>query len=120
MHWVTLLPLVIGFVIMMSIPILLIVIPLKWGKQIPISQSNFWIAAVFSVIPIIGYVVIAFNQKDLSSNLLFGNLLFCIIGGLIATGAVFLSGPLREYYAKAWMGLAEAQKSKADKSDNDR
>lgn len=113
-------PVIAGLVVMISIPILLIIIPLKWADHIPISRANFWIAAIFSIIPIFGYVVLAVSGLAKTSGVLFGNLLFCMIGGLIGTVAALLNGPLRDYYAKSWTSLAESRKNKPNDSGVDR
>jgi len=114
MNWPTLLFVIAGFVVMISIPIILLIIPIKWGSRVHISRENFWIAAIFSFIPIVGYVILTLDGSGKETGVLLGNLLFCMLGGLVGTVAALLNGPLRDYYAKSWMRLAEPQKKKPD------
>ena len=116
MNSLVVLSVIIGFILMACIPVLLVSIALRWGERTRIGRSNFWIAAIFSIIPLGGFVVIVLDtiSKD-RPGLLLGNMIFCIIGGLVSTLAVLLQGPLREYYAQLWLKGTQLQNNKSKK-----
>ena len=107
MNWVLLLAIA-GFLLILGISVLLAILPIKFGDQIPFAKSNYWLASAFCILCALFYTAIVLVKfTELTIGSLLGSMLFCISGMLVGAAAVFFQGPLRDYYAKTAFSLAD-------------
>lgn len=119
MNWLILLAIA-GFVLLLGVAVFFFILPIRLDNRTPFTMTNCWITALFCAGGAVAYFVTVLAELgNIETGLLLGNMLICVTGTLVGATGVFLQGPLRDYYAKSWMSLAESQTKNDEKKKDE-